>query len=93
MTVKNDEWLKEAIKSKYVLSYAKDVTKPPQPENTATVYFRSVFKLMYFIATNKQVHAAAKAERVQLITKKNDKSIVRRVRDRVVAVFQKGTFS
>lgn len=95
MTNQRNAWLKEAMRSKYILSYAKDVTKPPQAGNTATACFRSVFGLARFVATDKQVQVAIKAGRVQLITRA-DNSIARRVISRVASIvvsLRKGTFS
>lgn len=55
-------------KTKYILEYAKDVTKPPGKSPTETVQFRSWFRFMFFAVTDKEARTALLADRCRLIT-------------------------
>lgn len=51
---------------KYLLIYAKDVSKPPQPGNTETIAFRNRLSFWWYLLRHKAARAAIRAERFQL---------------------------
>lgn len=59
--------VEDGTKSKYVLIYAKDVTIPPNPQNSGTASFLTMSRLAWFLVWNQTARKAIRAHRFQLI--------------------------
>jgi len=54
-------------KTKYVIQYAPDVTKPPGVVPGKMVQFRSLWRAFWFVVENPDVRAAMKADRFRVL--------------------------
>jgi hypothetical protein len=73
MTTEGDEWMNDAMKSKYMFMYAKDVQVLPRPDNTAIEHFRTRVGFFWFLLRNKAARDAVRAGRFHFIVKVKSK--------------------